>query len=181
VSDILSMWVGVAEKNIAEAFDEAARDDAILLFDEADSFLQDRRGAVRSWEVTQVNEFLQQLEAHRGIVACTTNLFKNLDQASLRRFTFKVEFRFLDAARARSLFRAYFGSLTEEVVSDDWPAHEAARPVRYSPDDGEGPERPTSGSAWPPAGGRPTAVVPGDPRGARTDGRLHRLSVGGAA
>lgn len=36
-------------KNIARAFREA-EDDALLLIDEVDSFLQDRRGAQRSWK-----------------------------------------------------------------------------------------------------------------------------------
>ena len=34
----------------------------MLIFDEADSFLFDRREAVRSWEVTQVNEMLTWME-----------------------------------------------------------------------------------------------------------------------
>lgn len=46
-SDLLSCWVGATEQNIARAFEEARKDDAVLLIDEADSFLQDRRGAGR--------------------------------------------------------------------------------------------------------------------------------------
>ena len=42
-SDLLSCWVGATEQNIARAFEEARKDDAVLLIDEADSFLQDRR------------------------------------------------------------------------------------------------------------------------------------------
>ena len=122
VSDILSKWVGDSEQNIAEAFADAARDDAVLLFDEADSFLRDRRDAHQSWEVTQVNEFLQQLESYRGIVACTTNLFRGLDQASLRRFVFKIEFQFLDAARSRMMFR----SLLEPLLATPPSAGEDA-------------------------------------------------------
>jgi transitional endoplasmic reticulum ATPase len=34
----------------------------MLVIDEADSLLSDRRGAVRSWEVTQVNEMLTWME-----------------------------------------------------------------------------------------------------------------------
>lgn len=86
VSDIESCWVGVTEQNIADAFEEARKDGAVLLFDEADSFLLDRRSATRSWEMTKVNEFLQQMEVFPGVVACTTNLMDTLDQASLRRF-----------------------------------------------------------------------------------------------
>jgi transitional endoplasmic reticulum ATPase len=104
-SDILSMWVGGTEQNIASAFESALRDEAVLLFDEADSFLQDRNGAQRSWEVTAVNEFLQQLEVFPGVVACTTNLFDKLDQASLRRFVFKIEFKFLKPEQSLLAFR----------------------------------------------------------------------------
>jgi AAA+ superfamily predicted ATPase len=119
VSDIQSMWVGEAEKNIARAFREAEADDALLLFDEADSFLRDRRGAHHSWEVSQVNEFLQQLEAFRGVVACTSNLWSDLDQASLRRFVFKVEFRWLKPEQSAALFESTLGALLEGSVEDD--------------------------------------------------------------
>ena len=47
-SDLMSMWVGQTEKNIARAFREAADDGSFLVFDEADSLLADRRGANRS-------------------------------------------------------------------------------------------------------------------------------------
>jgi SpoVK/Ycf46/Vps4 family AAA+-type ATPase len=110
-SDILSMWVGGTEENIARAFEEARHDEAFLLFDEADSFLQERRGARVSWEVTQVNEFLQQLEVFPGVVACTTNLMDKLDEASLRRFVFKIEFQFLKPTQALVAFRSTLAEL----------------------------------------------------------------------
>lgn len=111
VSDLQSMWLGQMEKNLAAAFREAEQDDAVLLLDEADTFLQDRRSAQQSWQVSQVNEFLQQLEAYRGVVVCTTNLVKNLDEASLRRFVFKVEFRWLKPEQAVALFESQLGPL----------------------------------------------------------------------
>jgi SpoVK/Ycf46/Vps4 family AAA+-type ATPase len=94
-SDILSKWVGESERNIARMFAEARQQDAVLILDEADSFLGDRRDAQASWEVTQVNELLTQMEAFDGVFICTTNLMQKLDQASLRRFAFKVKFDFL--------------------------------------------------------------------------------------
>ncbi len=69
-SDILSMWVGGSEKNIAQMFAEARQQEALLVLDEADSFLADRRDARHSWEVTQVNELLTQMEAFNGIFIC---------------------------------------------------------------------------------------------------------------
>ncbi len=91
-SDILGKYVGENEKNIKAMFDEASDEDAVLLLDEADSFLRDRNLARQSWEVSTVNELLQGMERHRGVFICTTNLFNCLDLASLRRFTFKLEF-----------------------------------------------------------------------------------------
>ena len=103
-SDILSMWVGGSEKNIAEMFAEARQQEAVLVLDEADSFLADRRDAHQSWEVTQVNELLTQMEAFNGIFVCTTNLMEKLDQASLRRFAFKVKFDYLTADQCWEMF-----------------------------------------------------------------------------
>ena len=91
-SDLLSKWVGDSEKNIAAMFAEAEGEEALLFLDEADSFLRDRSTAQASWEVTRVNELLQHMERFPGIFVVATNLFKNLDTAALRRFTFKMEF-----------------------------------------------------------------------------------------
>ncbi len=60
-SDLISPYVGQTEQNIAEAFAEAKAKKAMLIFDEADTFLQDRNNAVRSWEIAQVNEMLTQM------------------------------------------------------------------------------------------------------------------------
>ena len=108
-SDLLSMWVGGSEKNIANAFAEARDDNAFLVFDEADSLLADRRGAHRNWEVSQVNEMLTWMENHPLPFACTTNFGESLDSAALRRFVFKVTLSYLRPASAASAFRAFFG------------------------------------------------------------------------
>lgn len=96
VSDLQSMWVGEMEKNLAQAFYQAEQENAILLLDEVDSLLTDRRQAQRSWEVSQVNEFLTQMECFSGIMIATTNRFEHLDQAALRRFDFKLHFDYLN-------------------------------------------------------------------------------------
>jgi SpoVK/Ycf46/Vps4 family AAA+-type ATPase len=131
-SDLLSYWVGQTEEKIARAFDEASREKAVLLFDEVDSFLSDRRQALRSWEVTQTNEFLQQLETTPGVVACTTNLFQGLDQAVLRRFTFKVPFLFMRPEQAQALF---LQTLDELGGTADVDARELARFANLTPGD----------------------------------------------
>ena len=104
-SDLMSKWVGENEKNIARAFREAEQEGALLLIDEVDGFLQDRRDAQRSWEVTLVNEMLTQMESFSGVFVASTNLMEGLDQAALRRFDLKVRFDFLRSDQAAELLR----------------------------------------------------------------------------
>lgn len=108
-SDILGMYVGQSEKNIAAAFEEAREMGAMLVFDEADSLLWDRRDAQRSWEASQVNEMLTWMEEHPLPVCFTTNLMDRIDQASLRRFTFNVRFDHLDRTALARAWRVFFG------------------------------------------------------------------------
>jgi SpoVK/Ycf46/Vps4 family AAA+-type ATPase len=109
-SDLLSMWLGNSEKNIAAAFAEAKKKKMLLVIDEADSMLRDRRNAQRSWEVSTVNEMLTQMESHPLPFVCTTNLMDDLDQASLRRFTFKVKYDYLTQQQTESAFKHFFGA-----------------------------------------------------------------------
>ena len=103
-SDLMSKYIGETEQNMAAMFREAEAEDAVLLLDEADSFLQDRRGAQRTYEVTEVNEMLQGMERFHGIFICTTNLMDRIDQAALRRFTFKIQFKPLTRTQREALF-----------------------------------------------------------------------------
>jgi SpoVK/Ycf46/Vps4 family AAA+-type ATPase len=113
-SDLLSKWVGETEQKIRAAFEEAEADNAILLLDEIDGMVQDRSRARHSWEVTQVNELLHRMENFRGVMIGATNFMDNLDPAILRRFTFKLEFGFLDEAGKRLFFERMFRtSLTD--------------------------------------------------------------------
>jgi MoxR-like ATPase len=105
-SDIASKFVGETEQNMARMFDEASTEGAVLLLDEADSFLRSRRLAERHYEVTEVNEMLQGMERFGGVFICTTNLFDELDEAALRRFTFKIRFHPLLAEQRLRMFIA---------------------------------------------------------------------------
>ena len=108
-SDLMSKYVGETEQNIAEAFAEAKTKKAMLIFDEADSFLQNRNNAVRNWEIAQVNEMLTWMESHEYPFVCTTNLLDTLDEASLRRFTFKIKFDFMTKQQVNKAFEYFFG------------------------------------------------------------------------
>ena len=115
-SDLISKYVGETEQNIANAFAEAKNKGAMLIFDEADSFLQNRQNANRSWEIAQVNEMLTWMESHEYPFVCTTNLLATLDEASLRRFTFKIKFDFLTPEQVNYGINHFFG--IQEVDSN---------------------------------------------------------------
>ncbi|AKV98092.1 hypothetical protein ACP86_19185 [Marinobacter sp. CP1] len=119
-SDLLGMYVGQTEKNIAEIFDKAERTGAVLLLDEADTFLYSRNTAQRSWEISAVNEFMVRLERFDGVFLATSNRFNSFDKAILRRLQMKVEFGYLNVEQVRDI-------LVECVVDKDF-----ARTVKRS-------------------------------------------------
>ena len=121
-SDLMSMWVGENEKNIAQAFREAEQDGALLLIDEVDSFLQDRRGAGKGWEVSLVNEMLTQMESFAGVFIASTNLMGGLDQAALRRFDLKVKFDFLRPDQAWDLLGRHCAGMNLPAPQPDLQA-----------------------------------------------------------
>jgi len=110
MSDLQSKWVGDTEKQIAAAFHEAEENNMILFLDEADSLFINRQTANRSWETSQTNEILTQMENFSGILICCTNLLDHLDEAAMRRFAFKIKFLPLTVDGALLLYREYFRS-----------------------------------------------------------------------
>jgi len=84
-----------------------------------DGLLQDRSGASRSWEITRVNELLQQMENFDGVMVAATNFSKNLDAAVMRRFTFKLEFGYLDDEGKRLFFERMFKTTLAEDEFDE--------------------------------------------------------------
>ena len=111
-SDLASKYVGETEQAMAKMFAEAETEGAVLLLDEADSFLRSRQRAERHWEITEVNQMLAGMERFAGIFVCTTNLFDQLDEAALRRFTFKIGFKPLEPAQRERMF------VTEALAGD---------------------------------------------------------------
>ncbi len=107
-SEILGMYVGETEKNIKQAFEDAAETNSILLIDEADSFLHSRGDNVNRHNDSKVNEFLVQMERFPGILFCNTNLPDNLDSATDRRFHMKIGFEPLDKEGISLLCKSYF-------------------------------------------------------------------------
>jgi SpoVK/Ycf46/Vps4 family AAA+-type ATPase len=107
-SDLLGCFVGETEKAMAAAFAEAEEAEAVLLIDEADSFLSDRSGARHQWEVSMINEMLRQMESNRARFIATTNRMDILDPATARRFSLAVEFFPMESTQARAMFWSTF-------------------------------------------------------------------------
>jgi len=118
-STLKSCWVGETERKIAAAFEEAEGSGSILIIDEADTFLYSRSTASRSWETSEVNEFLCQMERFKGMLICTTNYMENFDDAALRRFAIKVRFDWLKNGGKSFFFHSIFAPLFTESVSMD--------------------------------------------------------------
>jgi len=95
LSQVVNKYIGETEKNLGKVFDEAARGQVVLLFDEADSIFS-KRTEVRSsndrYANLEVNYLLQRMESFEGIVVMTTNAESSIDRAFLRRIRFRVRF-----------------------------------------------------------------------------------------
>ena len=118
-SDIVSSYIGETEQNINKVFRRAEEEDKILIIDEADSFLYKREWAIRSWEISQTNEFLTQMERFRGILICTTNMLCGLDSASIRRFNHKIKFDYLKPEGNVIFYRRLLASLANDPLNEN--------------------------------------------------------------
>jgi len=105
-----SKYVGDTPKNIAQAFEFATNNNAVLFFDEADSFLGKRLENVSQATDTAVNltrsVMLMQLSEYEGIVVFATNLIRNYDPAFISRIRWKVQFDLPDEATRAKIWQA---------------------------------------------------------------------------
>ncbi|MEZ4404451.1 MAG: ATP-binding protein [Kofleriaceae bacterium] len=95
LSQVVNKYIGETEKNLGRVFDEAARGQVMLLFDEADSLFSKRTEVKSShdrYANLEVNYLLQRLESHEGVVVMTTNSETAIDPAFRRRIRFRIRF-----------------------------------------------------------------------------------------
>lgn len=105
-SDLLSAYVGETEQRIRQAFERALKEDSVLFIDEVDGLLANRDLAARTWEVTQVNELLEQLGEYSGVVVIATNRMQAIDPAAMRRLDMQITFEPLKPEQAKEGFVA---------------------------------------------------------------------------
>lgn len=108
-AEIESKYVGDSPKNLENIFRVAEAEDAVLFFDEADSFLGKRLTSVTSSSDQAVNslrsKLLQLLEDFHGVVIFCTNLLKNYDKAFESRILRSLKFDLPDDECRRKLIR----------------------------------------------------------------------------
>lgn len=113
-SELESKYVGETPKNIRKAFECATRDDAVLIFDEADSFLGKRLTSVTQSADYGVNitrsVLLMELEKFMGVVVFTTNLISNYDEAFKRRILLSVYFDMPDRKAREAIWKLHLGA-----------------------------------------------------------------------
>lgn len=108
LSRIVDKYIGETEKNLGKIFDEAAKAQAIILFDEADSLFAKRTEVKSSndrYANLEINFLLQKLESYEGVTILTTNLSKSIDEAFRRRIRFIVDFPMPDEAARVKLWK----------------------------------------------------------------------------
>lgn len=117
-SDVLDKYVGGTEDRIRKIFREARKEGQFMVINEIDAITADRRGADRSWERSQVGEFLTALNTLPMPTIATTNLLDVIDTAVRRPFTWKVHFDYLTPDQVRLAFQHFFGlPIPSEAVS----------------------------------------------------------------
>ncbi|HQR66107.1 MAG TPA: ATP-binding protein [Thermoanaerobaculia bacterium] len=92
IDQLHSKWHGETEKQIAAAFRAAEKENAVLLFDEADAVVSARDGCSQNWEVRHINILLQEVERFPGIALFTTNRPAVLDPGLERRLAARLAF-----------------------------------------------------------------------------------------
>ncbi len=108
-ADLGSMYHSESERKIMAAFAEAEASGRFLIIDEADTFLRRRGDLLNNFEVSGVNTMLTCMERHPMPFGCTTNLYKNIDGAAKRRFTFNIRFDTLTPAQRLLAYEHFFG------------------------------------------------------------------------
>lgn len=127
ISDVLNMWIGESERNLATIFEQArSRRPCVLFFDELDALAYSRSKASSSAARTVVNEFLAQLDGFNAdnegvLVLAATNMPWDVDPAMRRpgRFARQVFVPPPDQAARSEMFRLKLRDIPAEGINFD--------------------------------------------------------------
>ena len=125
-AEVESMWMGETPKNIVATFRLARKENAVLLFDEADAIAARRsaapdHGYLRETN-TVINVLLQELERFNGVVIFATNLAASFDPAFERRIRTHVLFEMPGVEEREQIWRVQLHSRTPLAADVDFRA-----------------------------------------------------------
>ena len=108
--------------------------DACFFFDEADALFSKRTGietAHERYANLETSFLLQSMEEHDGVILLAANLFKNFDEAFLRRIQILVRFSMPDPALRLALWKRSFPG--HPAVSEEISPERLAADLELSP------------------------------------------------
>jgi SpoVK/Ycf46/Vps4 family AAA+-type ATPase len=121
-AELESRWVGQTSKHVATVFRAAAREDAVLFFDEADAIAGRRfttMGAAYEREANAiVNVLLHELETFPGVVIFATNLAANIDPAFERRIRTHILFTMPDVEERERIWQVQLHARKTPLAED---------------------------------------------------------------
>ncbi len=121
-AEVESMWMGETPKNVAALFSNAAEEDAVLFFDEADAIAARRSSGTalphQREANTIVNVLLRELEAFNGVVIFATNLAVNFDPAFERRIRTHVHFIMPGASERERIWQVQIHPTDTPLAAD---------------------------------------------------------------
>jgi SpoVK/Ycf46/Vps4 family AAA+-type ATPase len=137
-AELESRWVGQTSKHVTSVFRSAARQDAVLFFDEADAIAGRRFTSVSAAYEREanaiVNVLLHELEAFPGVVIFATNLAANIDPAFERRIRTHILFDMPNAEERERIWRVQLHA-RKTPLADDVDFHALAE--RYARSGGD--------------------------------------------
>ncbi|KAK3347001.1 aaa family ATPase [Lasiosphaeria hispida] len=120
VSDI-GLEGSKVETNLQKVFDLAGLWEAVLLFDEADVFLEARDTTKSDIQRnTIVSVLLRVLEYYEGILFLTTNRLKSFDIAVQSRIHIAIEYGDLSVEQRDNIFTDFLTQLQQEGLVEEW-------------------------------------------------------------
>ena len=132
-SELESRWVGQTAKHVAAVFRSAAREDAVLFFDEADAIASRRFSSITAAYEREangvVNVLLHELESFPGVVIFATNLAANIDPAFERRIRTHILFEMPEVEERERIWAVQIHARKTPLAPDvDFRALAAAYP-----------------------------------------------------
>lgn len=119
-AELFSKYQGQPAKNVLEMFEEAQEKDAMLIIDEIEGIISERKEdrGDNKWKSDMTNTFLSAMETCATPFCGTSNHLDKIDKAILRRFVFKLHFDYLTTEQARYAFEKIFGLMAPWEISE---------------------------------------------------------------